>query len=451
MISQTYFSRARASLQQAISWYASSSRHWNYPPNPELQAVVRQDIQSLKIALTKLEQKLIKIAAFGLVSRGKSAVLNALIGENILETGPVHGVTKWPKSIRWTPSSAKIQIELTDTPGLDEISGDERSRMAKDVAQQADLILFVVAGDITQTEYEALSALRQTQKPLLVVFNKVDLYPEQEREKIYEQLQQLGTESHHSSLKQILSLEEIVMVAADPQPIPVRVEYPDGKVVEHWEKPPCQIEALRQKILTILNQEGGYLLALNALFQAKEAENNIACKTLEVRQIDAEELIWNYAKYKAIAIAVNPLPLLDILAGIFADLTLIRALARLYGLPITSHQAGKLWRTVIASSGGILLGEIGGSLLLSLSKGAVAASSWLNPPQMAGYASAAIFQGGIAAYTAYVIGKAAQIYLEEGCSWGPLGPSTVIEEILREIDADSITSRLKQEISNSLL
>ena len=451
MILQTYFSLARASLQQAISWYASARRYWNYPPNPELQAIVRQDLQSLKGALTKLEQKIIKIAAFGLVSRGKSAVLNALIGEKILETGPVHGVTKWPKSVQWTPDSNKIRIELTDTPGLDEISGDERSKMAKEVAKHADLILFIIAGDITQTEYEALSELRQTQKPLLVVFNKVDLYPEREREQIYEQLQQLGTESNHSSLKQILALEEIVMVAADPQPVPIRVEYPDGTVAEHWEKPPCQIEALRQKILTILNQEGGCLLALNALFQAKEAENNIARKTLEVRQIEAEELIWNYAKYKAIAIAVNPLPLLDILAGIFADLTLIRSLARLYGLPITSHQAGKLWRTVIASSGGILLGEIGGSLLLGLSKGVVAASSWLNPPQMAGYASAAIFQGGIAAYTSYVIGKAAQTYLEAGCSWGPLGPSTVIEEILREIDAEGFAVRLKQEMSNSFL
>ena len=144
--------------------------------------------------------------------------------------------------------------------------------MAKEVARQADLILFVVAGDITQTEYEALSELRQTQKPLLVVFNKVDLYPEREREEIYEQLQQLGTESNHSSLKQILSLEEIVMVAADPQPIPVRIEYPDGTIAEQWETPPSQIEALRQKILTILNQEGACLLALNALLQAKEAK-----------------------------------------------------------------------------------------------------------------------------------------------------------------------------------
>jgi len=50
----------------------------------------------------------------------------------------------------------KVQVELIDTPGLDEIEGQARAQMARDVVRQADLILFVVAGDITRTEYQAL-------------------------------------------------------------------------------------------------------------------------------------------------------------------------------------------------------------------------------------------------------------------------------------------------------
>ena len=233
---ERHLNRARASLQQALSWYASNSRHWNYPPRPELQAAVGKDLQSLKAALEKLEQKVIKIAAFGLVSRGKSAVLNALIGEKLLDTGPLHGVTQWPKSIRWQPPSGKIQVEFIDTPGLDEISGQVRETMARDIAQQSDLLLFVVAGDITRTEYQALCELRQSQKPLLLVFNKIDLYPDVELQEICQKLQQLGTESHDSTLKQLLSPEEIAMVAAEPQAVPVRLEYPDGSTVEQWEK-----------------------------------------------------------------------------------------------------------------------------------------------------------------------------------------------------------------------
>lgn len=447
---ETHYNQARASLQQALSWYSSFRRHWNYPPNPELQASVRKDLQSLKSALDKLEQKVIRIAAFGLVSRGKSAVVNALLGQKVLQTGPLHGVTQWPRSVRWTPSSGKVHVELIDTPGLDEIEGEARAEMAREVARQADLILFIVAGDITRTEYQALCELRKSQKPLILVFNKIDLYPEVDREEIYKQLQVLGTGSSDREAPQVLSPDEIVMVAAEPQPLPVRVEWSDGKVTEEWEMLPPQIDELKENILKILNREGRSLLALNALFQAKEAEANIAKKTLEIRQEEAEAIIWRYAKYKALAVSLNPIAILDLVGGMMADLALIRALARLYGLPITSHEAGKLWRTILIGSGGLLVGEIASSFMLGIEKSTAAATSLFeSPAALATYASTALTQGGIAGYGAYRIGKAAQEYLEKGCSWGPLGPSTVIRGILAQIEPNTIVARLRQELSES--
>ncbi|MFM7790660.1 MAG: Era-like GTP-binding protein, partial [Microcystis panniformis] len=212
------------------TWYASFRRHWNYPPDPQLQAAVKQDLQSLKSALDKLDETVIRVAAFGLVSRGKSSVVNALVGQKVLTTGPLHGVTRWPRSVRWTPATGKIQIELIDTPGLDEIEGEARANMAREVAKSADLILFIVAGDITRTEYEALGELRQAKKPIILVFNKIDLYPEADRRQIFQQLQRLGTNRDEKTLEDLLTSDEIVMVAAEPQPIPVRVEYPDGSV-----------------------------------------------------------------------------------------------------------------------------------------------------------------------------------------------------------------------------
>jgi len=65
--------------------------------------------------------------------------------------------------------------------------------MARDVVRQADLILFVVvAGDITRRVALCVCELRQAQKPLILVFNKIDLYPDQDRQSIYKNLQQLG-------------------------------------------------------------------------------------------------------------------------------------------------------------------------------------------------------------------------------------------------------------------
>jgi len=449
---ESHLNRARASLSQALSWYSHLRKPRQPNSNPELQAALKPELEVLTSTLNKLDQGVIRIAAFGLVSRGKSAVLNALLGQKILQTGPLNGVTQWPRSVRWLPNDkGKVLLELIDTPGLDEIEGEARAQMARDVARQADLILFVVVGDITRTEYQALCELRQAQKPLILVFNKIDLYPDQDRQAIYQNLQYLGGDGSGSQrLQQLLSTEEIVMVAAQPAPLEVRVEWPNGKVTYEWETPPPQVDELKQKILDILNREGRSLLALNALIQARDAEAAIAHKTIELRQKQAQELIWQYTKYKALAVGLNPIAFLDLLGGAVADLAVIRSLARLYGLPITGYEAGKIWKTILFSSGGLLLGELGSSLLLGLGKSTAAIASGENPTNFSAYAGAALTQAGIAGYGAYIVGQAAQAYLERGCSWGQLGASTVIQEILNQVEPNTILYRLRQELTQQL-
>ncbi|MEM6400346.1 MAG: GTP-binding protein [Cyanobacteria bacterium P01_D01_bin.116] len=438
---ETHLNRARASLRQALSWYGNLRKPGF---DSELAGLVKPEIQLLTTNLNKLDYNVIRIAAFGLVSRGKSAVLNALMGQKILETGPLNGVTKYPRSIRWNPGG-KVEVELIDTPGLDEIAGEARGQMAREVTRQADLILFVVSGDITRTEYEALLDLRKAQKPLILVFNKTDLYPDTDKTAIYSNLQQLAAGSSAKTLKP----DEIVMVAAEPAPMEVRVEYADGSEDYEWETLPPQIEQLQQTILKILNREGRSLLSLNALVQARDAEESIAYKTVELREKEAEDLIWQYTKYKALAVGLNPIAFLDICGGIIADLALIRSLSRLYGLPMTGYKAGKLLKTIMASSGGLLLGELGSSFLLGFGKSAIAISSGENPMNVTAFAGTAVTQACIAGYGAYSVGKAAKAYLEKGCSWGELGVSNVIEEILREVEPDTILYRLQQELGNN--
>jgi small GTP-binding protein len=439
---ETHLNRARASLRQALSWYGYLRKSGHLAANAELAGLVKPELEILSTTLSKLDANVIRIAAFGLVSRGKSAVLNSLLGDKILQTGPLNGVTQWPRSVRWKPGD-KVLVELIDTPGLDEIEGEARSQMSRDVARQADLILFVVSGDITRTEYRALVELRQAQKPLILVFNKIDLYPDKDRTTIYQNLRQLG--AGNPQAKPLLP-DEIVMVAAEPASMEVRVEWPDGQVSYEWETPPPQVDELKQTILNILNREGRSLLALNALIQARDAEAAIAQKTIDLSSQAAENLIWQFTKYKALVVALNPVAFLDVLGGTVADLALIRSLSRLYGLPMTSYQAGKILKTILLSTGGLLLGELGSSFLLGLGKSTVAISSGESPLNITAYAGSAIIQGGIAGYGAYTVGRAAQIYLEQGCTWGQLGASTVIQEILAEVDKNTILYRLQQEL-----
>ncbi|MGH1396934.1 MAG: GTP-binding protein [Trichormus sp.] len=442
-LQETHLNRARASLRQAMSWYGYLRKPGHLSSNPELAALVKPELEALTATLSKLDGNVIRIAAFGLVSRGKSAILNALLGSKILQTGPLNGVTQWPRSVRWQPGG-KVIVELIDTPGLDEIQGESRAQMAKDVARQADLILFVVSGDITRTEYQALLELRKAQKPLILVFNKIDLYPDTDRATIYKNLQQLGAANPHA---EPLLPDEIVMVAAEPAPMEVRVEWPDGNVSYEWETPPPQVDELKHTILNILNREGRSLLALNALIQAREAEAAIAQKTLDIREQEAEDIIWKFTKYKALAVGLNPIAFLDVIAGSVTDLALIRALARLYGLPMTSYEAGRILKTILFSSGSLLLGELGSSFLLGLGKSTAALTSGDNPINLTAFAGSAIAQAGIAGYGAYSVGKAAQVYLEKGCTWGQLGADTVIQEILSQVDKNTILYRLQQELN----
>ena len=226
---------------------------------------VKAELDALTEAIEALDEPVIRVAVFGLVSRGKSAVINALLGKKLLKTGPAHGVTQWPRSVYWSPAE-DLRLELVDTPGLGEVAGTERADMARAALEQADLVLFVVAGELTRTESEALVNLWQSGKPVLLVFNKIDQYPDQDRQSIAESLQAraqefagdsevVGEHPLHSEAaekaapKLTLRPDDIVLVAADPAPVQVQVEWPDGRITHEWEQSPAQIEPLRQRLL----------------------------------------------------------------------------------------------------------------------------------------------------------------------------------------------------------
>ncbi|MEA5464544.1 GTP-binding protein [Leptothoe sp. PORK10 BA2] len=461
--------QARESLRQTIDRYIPQLELTRSDADElKRQAAVKSGIDQLTALLNKLDSTLLRVAVFGLVSRGKSAVLNALVGEKILETGPLNGVTQWPRSIYWTPAVAEgetpLKIELIDTPGLDEIEGAERGQMAQDVAQQADLILFVVAGDITNTEYTALKTLYQTRKPLLLVFNKTDLYPDTDRQAVYDNLSRLQTQltqplSEDSTAEKITSpasdipiVDDVILVAAEPSPLKVRVEWPDGRVTEAWETPPPEIAPLKTVLIDLFQTEGPTLVALNTLHQANQVDTTLATATAALNQAAADDIILQFAKYKSAAVALNPVAVLDLLGGVASDLVMIRNLAKLYGFPMTNFEASKLWQAIVRSSGTLLLSELGSGLILGLGKSGAALWSMVDGASgLTAYAGAMGAQAVAAGYGTYAVGQAARLYLEQGCSWGPQGIKTLMRTIVDNAKTDTALERLQQEVRQSVV
>ena len=400
----------------------------------DLQAILKPYLDSLSGLQHKLSQPLVQIAVFGLVSRGKSAVLNALFGEPLFPTGPLNGVTQWPRAVRWSPpltgkgEAPAVQLELIDTPGLDEVSGAARAAMAQEIARCADLILFVTAGPPLPIEQEALTELGQFGKPIIWVVNKADLFPTLTTDALHADLADAG-------LRSILSPQEIVLTTAAPAPIQVRHEWPDGRVTVDWEVPPPVVGGLRQAVLTVLEREGLYLLSWNVLRQIQVVEQQMVEAIAEFYASEVTQIQWIFAGLKAGAVSLLPGGLLDILASAVLDIGVVRRLMQQYGLEMTRHRVGALWQAIALSAGWVGLSEMGSALF-----GVDDLQGW------SAWVGAALTQGVAAAYGSSRVSHAAQRYLLDGATWDALGPSHLIEQLRLSLPPEMITARLATQL-----
>src|SRR5206468_6792155 len=127
----------------------------------------------------------------------------------------------WEEATFDRPGLGGAKLVLVDTPGIDEVGGEAREALARDVARHADLILFVVSSDMQRVEIEALSQLREAQKPIILVFNQIDRYPDADRDQIYATLKD-------ERVRHLIRPEDVVMTAARPDPFKVKIQLPDG-------------------------------------------------------------------------------------------------------------------------------------------------------------------------------------------------------------------------------
>ncbi len=182
----------------------------------EDRTALTADIDRLRTMGEKLEAGRLEIVVFGEISTGKSALINALVGDVVTQVNVQGGWTKdvwhvdWNGSGYCVPGFARSQVVLVDTPGLNEVDGAARAQMAHDAAARADMVLFVTDSDLNETEYMALSELASGNKPILLVFNKIDLYAPSEREQLIGQFTS-------GRLAGILDAPNVILTAADPR------------------------------------------------------------------------------------------------------------------------------------------------------------------------------------------------------------------------------------------
>jgi small GTP-binding protein len=394
------------------------------------------DLDDLGRMAEKLECGRVDIAVFGEISTGKSALINALVGDAVTQVNVRGGWTKDVWHVPWNgagyclPGLASSELVLIDTPGLNEVDGTSRAEMAHAAATRADLVLFVVDSDINDAEYRALVELAASHKPLLLVLNKSDLYRP-------DQLANLLAVFRGPRLAGIVEPDHVVTAQADPRDVEYVIQSVDGRQRSEWRKPAPQVEEVRARIVEMLAADGKALLALNAAIFAADKSDRMAALRVRYREQEAAATIWTFAVTKALAVALTPVAAVDVVGGIAVDAAMVVTLGRIYGISITTNNARSLALSIAKSAG-----------IVSVFEGLVSWASSAFKALTAGFGTVvtAVPQGAAAGFGSYIVGQAARYYFQHGASWGNQSPKQVVAQILAKTDRASVIDHLRAEI-----
>ncbi len=150
------------------------------------------DRAALATSIAQLDEFFLLVVV-GEFNAGKSAFINALAGQRLLQEGVTpttarihllkygdavtpahdeHGI-----SVVTAPADLLRDVHIVDTPGTNAIIR-EHERLTTEFVPRADLVLFVTSADrpFTETERAFLEAIRGWGKKIVIVVNKVDIF-----------------------------------------------------------------------------------------------------------------------------------------------------------------------------------------------------------------------------------------------------------------------------------
>jgi small GTP-binding protein len=150
------------------------------------------DQAALAASIRQLDEFFLLVVV-GEFNAGKSAFINALIGQRVLHEGVTpttaqihllkHGPTVTSsigeESLQVVTAPAELlrDVHIVDTPGTNAIMR-EHERLTAEFVPRSDLVLFVTSADrpFTETERAFLQTIRDWDKKVVIVVNKVDIF-----------------------------------------------------------------------------------------------------------------------------------------------------------------------------------------------------------------------------------------------------------------------------------
>ena len=155
-----------------------------------------EDHETLAQSIRQLDE-LFLLVVVGEFNSGKSAFINALLGQKILKEGvtptttqinvlrygetPERRVESESLHTLTAPVELLAELNIVDTPGTNAIIRQHEA-ITQQFVPRSDLVLFVTSADrpFTESERAFLERIRDWGKKVLIVLNKVDLFQSQE-------------------------------------------------------------------------------------------------------------------------------------------------------------------------------------------------------------------------------------------------------------------------------
>ncbi|WP_250121743.1 GTP-binding protein [Chroococcidiopsis sp. CCMEE 29] len=344
----------------------------------------------------------LQVVVFGTGSAGKTSLVNAIIGRVIGRVDAPMGTTQVGETYRLRLRGLERRILITDTPGILEagVAGTEREQMARQLATEADLLLFVVDNDLRHSEYDPLRTLAEIGKRSLLVLNKTDLYTDEDKETILARLRE--------RVRGFISPTDLVAIAANPQSVTLE----NGEIFQ----PEPDIMPLLRRMAAVLRAEGEDLVADNILLQSQRLGEEARKMIDAQRRRQAEQVVERFQWIGAGVVVVTPLPGVDLLATAAINAQMVVEIGKIYGCELNLAR-GKDLALSLAKT----LASLG------IVKGAFQLMSITLQTNVGTFIVGRAIQGVTAAYLTHIAGKSFIEYFRQNQDWGDGGITEVVQ------------------------
>jgi small GTP-binding protein len=194
----------------------------------EIDEDAQEDRQRLTDIASDLREMFFIVAIIGEFNAGKSTLINALLGEELLPMG-ITPTTEYIELIRYNETAQRIPeiradglrqwahpntgangVAIVDTPGTGSIF-QKHENTAKNFLHRSDLVLFVISAKraFADTERLYLELAKNYGKKIILVINQVDLLKPDEQQEVRRFIE--------SQVKETLELEPLIFMLSAKQ------------------------------------------------------------------------------------------------------------------------------------------------------------------------------------------------------------------------------------------